>query len=497
MVKKMAFLLLVLVGPALWQTQARCFAQTTDLKALFEQAEKYEDTGKYEEAEATYKKIVTEYPGTDDALEAQEKLTVLYISWDKEGEAEAAFQGLLANFADSEGIAKAVDHAADAYRESEKYEKALELYKQVVNNWPEAEHAMRSQVAVAKLNIKLGDETAAQAGIDKLIADFSDHKDIADGLDSVADAYRDCKKYGKALELYKYVVNRWPESEQAIGSQVSFAELNIRLGKEEEAAAAVDKLIADFSDNNDVAEAVDHIADVFREEKRYEKARELYEYVVDRWPKAEHAADSLSGVVRTSLLLRDDPNAEAGTEELLTKFADNRNIAKVTHQLADNYRGLRKYEKARELYQHVVDNWPDAECVAECQAGVVRSYILLGDDPNAQAAIDKLIADFSSSDGLRDALREIAEEYERCGNYVQAKGFYQQITEDAERGDGNEPKLDTAKAQILFFINDGNDTAAFEAIDRLIVDCDNHPDLAKIVYQIAEKYYDIGRLYFN
>jgi hypothetical protein len=39
---------------------------------------------------------------------------------------------LLASFWDHEGIAKAVDHVADAYREFKNYEKAREVYQYVV-----------------------------------------------------------------------------------------------------------------------------------------------------------------------------------------------------------------------------------------------------------------------------------------------------------------------------------------------------------------------------
>lgn len=68
---------------------------------------------------------------------------------------------------------------------------------------------------------------------------------------------------------------------------------------------------------------------------------------------------------------------------------------------------------------------------------------------------------------------------------------------DSEKVDGNEPGLDTAKAQISCYINDGNDGAAFEAISQLIIDYNKHPDLAKSVLEIGKKYEDMGQLAFD
>ena len=57
MIKKLIFGALFLFGFLLCQMAEECFA---DAAAQLEQAEKCEETGKYEEAEATYKQIVTQ-----------------------------------------------------------------------------------------------------------------------------------------------------------------------------------------------------------------------------------------------------------------------------------------------------------------------------------------------------------------------------------------------------------------------------------------------------
>jgi outer membrane protein assembly factor BamD (BamD/ComL family) len=52
------------------------FAGTTELLG---QAGSYQEKGQYEQAEAIYQQIVTSYPGTDYAFEAQKNLAILYV----------------------------------------------------------------------------------------------------------------------------------------------------------------------------------------------------------------------------------------------------------------------------------------------------------------------------------------------------------------------------------------------------------------------------------
>ena len=85
--------------------------------------------------ELEYRQIVASKPGTDEALNAQEKLVGLYVKEKMPAEAEAAYAVMLADFVGHPGLAKAVDHVADKYREIWNYRKALELCRYVVSGW--------------------------------------------------------------------------------------------------------------------------------------------------------------------------------------------------------------------------------------------------------------------------------------------------------------------------------------------------------------------------
>jgi tetratricopeptide (TPR) repeat protein len=96
---------------------------------------------------------------------------------------------------------------------------------------------------------------------------------------------------------------------------------------------------------------------------------------------------------------------------LIAKFSGHPKIAEAIYEIAEDYFRLQKQERASQLLQFVLDNKPKAEAAMWTQAGLAGYYIAVGDDPNGQATVDRLIADFNDHPELAGALFEIGEEY--------------------------------------------------------------------------------------
>jgi tetratricopeptide (TPR) repeat protein len=191
----------------------------------------------------------------------------------------------------------------------------------------------------------------------------------------------------------------------------------------------------------------------------------------------------------------DEASALTATERLLTEFKDTAKAAKATDGIADEYRKKDKHEKALSLYKVAVDSWPGAGHAIQSQGGIARCYIALGDEEKAAAAVDKLVTGFGGHPELRNVLGDVAEAYEEHERYDGAKAVYSKMAEIAAGGTGIEERLETAKTRIVYHINDGNDTAALTGIVQLIADYNDRPELLGVIFEIAKKYYDIGRVY--
>jgi len=271
-----------------------CFA---DVSAQFKQADNYKRNKQYEQAEAIYQQIITDYPGTDDAFKAQKALIFLYFATGKELQADATLQQLISGFYSHKDIAMTVCQVGDRYRQSKRYEKAEELYLNVIESWPQAEHALWSQMHLTIMYINTNRLSDAEASFQQMLAKFSDQGYIANTVLQVADVYRNSGKKDKALEIYQYVVDNWPEAEHAMWSQMRLTISHVDRGEQDKADAGFAKLVADFSEQKRIEKAVVQVADAYGQSQKHERAREIYQFAADTWPKADHTIWALMHVI--------------------------------------------------------------------------------------------------------------------------------------------------------------------------------------------------------
>jgi tetratricopeptide (TPR) repeat protein len=422
--KKIVFTATFVLSVVFLTTAASAAADASD---QLKQADTLTEAGQYQQAEAIYQQIIIDYAGTDHAFEAQKGLTILYVATRRQSEADAALQELLAGFCEHERMAPALRQVADAYRKSKKYRKGLELHQHVVDNFAGSEFAMRSQRSVAALNLYLGNETAAETATEKL---FSEHQPDAEALYYLGRDYSRLRKHKKASELYQYVVENFPGEKYAVLAETGLAISNIALGNEEVAEAATEKLLTDFSGRPGAAEGVRRIADEYRKLKRYEKALELHQRVVDKFAGSELGMRSQRSVAALNLYLGDETAAQTATEKLLYEFKPD---AEAVYYLARDYSTLAKYEGASQLYQYVIGRW-SSDVEINSRKSVVMSYICLGLDAEAQSAIENLTNDFKDHPDLclvlwqaSEAYYDLAFRYENEGLIKRAEEYFNNV----------------------------------------------------------------------
>lgn len=309
-----------------------------------------------------------------------------------------------------------------------------------------------------------------------------------------ATSYYEAGEYGKARELYQYVLDNWPEdANYAIWSQTLVALSNIDVGQMEAADVAIDKLRTEFSDNEHIAEVVHHIAFHCLTSKKYEKARELYQYVLDHWPDDDSCAIwSQTGVAMSSISLGDTEAADAAGAKLLNKFSDNRHIAEEVHHLAWHCRYIAgDHTRALQYYQHVLDHWPgDEKYAIWSQGGLALSYIDLGNSAAAQTAIDKLFAEFSGNERLAEAVDKIAYHYRELKEHEKATQYYQYIL---DHWPGSKYAMWSQTGLALLHIDLGNSAVAEATIDKLLSDFSGNEGLVEEVHHIAYHYRELKK----
>jgi len=155
------------------------------------------------------------------------------------------------------------------------------------------------------------------------------------------------------------------------------------------------------------------VADEYRSLDRHEKAFELYGYVVANYAGTQEALWSQMNLA-ISRVSFDDPNADAETERLLARNSRDPGMPAAVCWVADQYRRSGRAEKAKNLYDRVMAEYPDTEYAMWSRMGLVILDIRAVQDnavEDINSVIDRLIVDFNDQPELANAVFQIGEQY--------------------------------------------------------------------------------------
>jgi tetratricopeptide (TPR) repeat protein len=476
-ISSVALLFLTILPPAL-----------ADVSTQFKQAAAYKDNRQYDYAEAIYQQIITAFPDTNDALEAQKQLTLIYIAAGTQRQADAAFEKLVADFSKHKGIAEAVWQIAEGYGWPEEYNKAFQLHQYNVEHFPSDMYAMRSQVEIVYSRLRKGDDVATDAAIDKLLKVFSNQPTLPKEIYQITERYKRLGKDNKALVLHQYSVEHFPNEMYAMWSQVEIIYSHIRDGNEPAADAAFDKLLKVFSGQPTLPKEIYQIAMKYNQSKRNDKALELHQY------NAEHSSKddtftmwSQAEIVKSHIRDGNEPAADAAYDKLRTVFSGQPTLPKEIYQLANTYSNAGKNDKAGRLYQYILKTWPGDKYAILVQNSLTTG-IHLNDDLSVKEAVDSLLTDFSKNKDIAKSLSENVAKYYKAGSYEKAAQLCQYVI-DNWRDDAGAVicgKLELAKVRIA----ESNNVAVKAILDELVAAYGGHSALPDAVFKIGEEYYN-------
>jgi tetratricopeptide (TPR) repeat protein len=218
----------------------------------------------------------------------------------------------------------------------------------------------------------------------------------------------------------------------------------------------------------------------------YEQAEAIYEAIIADYPGTGDAFTAQEKLTCLYVLWGRQADAEAAFRELVNKYSGHDGAAKAVDHVADAYRKIENFQKARQCNQYIVDHWSDADYAAEAQAGVVRASILMGDEIGAQAAMNKLLSSFVDGTHIAKAVDDVADDYDKAGQYEKALQWHQYVV---DHWPGDERALEAQKGVVISNIALGNQVAAQAAVDKLISDFKiNAKEIAEAIDNVADEF---------
>lgn len=435
------------------------FSQEPTLpKEIYQVADAYKAAKRYDKADELYQYGLDNQSAAHDAFWVQASLAVSNLELGDETAAQDAIGGLLAGFSDDARIAQTVYELANRYNSFAQPDKALQLHQYNSEHFAEDMYAMWSQVELFKSKIRDGDDGAADAAVERLLTVFSQQPTLPKEIYQIVDSYREARRDRKADELCAYVAEHWPESEQAVLAQKDMVILHNELGNQAAAEAALEKLLGEFSERQALPQALHELGRYFAGAGRPEKGVELHKYNVDHFSADRYGMWSQVETIYTHIRDGNEANATAAFEKLLTLFADEPTLPKEIYQVGDEYGKAGRSDKAVELYQYVINNWPDTEHEMWAKTRLERQGIRLQDETAPVAEVGELVADFNDQSSLPQALFTVGEEYYEKALRHDREGLVDESRQDFHKAIGiweriitDLPEISPTTAEAYYF----------------------------------------------
>ena len=384
-----------------------------------------------------------------DTIQGQKQVVIDYIESANSVSAQAAFDILLTNFVNSDLFVPTIYELGEKFREKSQFQSAVSAYKYVVDNFPTTDKAVWSQRGIIVSSIAFGDMESAQIQTQKLIDNYISDPSIAQAVFEVADAYYWFKHYSKANEIYQKVIDTWPEAEHSMWAQMGLALSSIAQGKDADAETATQKLLTDYAGNLRLPEALFYIAGRYSWDEKFEQAKSIYRQIIKDYPTNSWAGRAEIELAKTNMFSlvnsSQEPNAVAATKKLIND---------------------------------------------------IFSFIDSKDEPNALAEIDKFINTYRDKPELSAFVYDFGARADWINGFEPnnlTKRIYNKVIEEFPQSPQViNSRMSLSRMSITGFIDSNDDPNAFAAIDNLINDFNNCPDLPMAVSLIGENYYAKG-----
>ncbi|MCD6395633.1 MAG: tetratricopeptide repeat protein [Planctomycetes bacterium] len=290
-----------------------------------------------------------------------------------------------------------------------------------------------------------------------------------------------------------------PTSDTTLGEQKKIVTACLVGDEPEAAVAAMDKLLSDFAEHEQLPSAVQEIVRKAAKAGKYEAVGEVCRALGENSSVANNGVWVAMVSALAAVYEGDDAALDAATEDLAVNYSGDLRSIEVFREIAYSFRQQKKYAAARQSYQHVVDTWPDGPGVVFSQRGLVLTNLALGDMAAADAELDRLLSGYAQDPDLVECAATVGRAYRNKKQFDVAAGIYEFIVENRT----DDPKaiwlqLDLFNIALVKLKDDARAEAAYATLVERFA---GHDGIAKAVGEVAwgyrkqKRYADSLRVY--
>lgn len=412
--------------------------------ALYQTGQAYYNAGQTAEAMNTFRRLLSQYPDSPWAEEAQYTLGYIYFQNQDYDQAIAEYEKLINHKPQDPLAAKAQYGIGDALFNAGRTEEAVAAYTAVLERYPRSAFVGDAATGIQYALSAMGDERRAE----RLIRDFEERfpgSPVADELRfrQAEVKYQSGKADEALLDLQQFV--RSSNNEELLADAYFYmGTIQADRGRMQEAEGYFRQVVDAFPESSRFPQAVRRMGEMFLDAGRAQQAHAVYRRLEtmrsdDRRLVAEARAGQgmallqMGRTAEAEQLLRDAIEAAPDAPETLPAYLG----------LARVYEGGNKADEAIRLYRRLAEQSRDEvgaealyrlgalllrrgdargaiqelsrvpvlfasypEWVAQSYLAQAHAFIRLGQPGEAAAVYDKIIADFSGTSYAETALQE-------------------------------------------------------------------------------------------
>lgn len=387
-------------------------------------------------------------------------------------------------------LSNAVSELKEKLATSESQIKTLaKLYEELKNS----SEKTTKELGEAEFFIKLIEKRQTERELCyRVIKRFPDHAEFCKVSNIYGKIFRRNGELDKAIDFYRYVSKNSSDSNLAIKGLAMTACCEVELDNESEAEKAIDTLKKDYSGHKELCTEIFKIADEYFAQKKYVKAKALYQYVFQNSSDRILAGKGLGWVAVCESKLGNDSAGDQVIDALLTIYRSSEDFADNVNGIADSYRKHGFHEKNIKLYQGAFDRVSDKKQRLIFLAAITQSYFRLGDDIKAKDLLDRIYADFAGHRELGKALLKVYHSASKRPNETEQevlKNSLSMLQRIMKACTGDKYAGKALVEMSICHSKLGDKANAEAAIDQLIKDAKDIPDFIQTAYLASEHYF--------
>lgn len=349
---------------------------------------------------------------------------------------------------------------AEVCHNKKDYSKAAALYKDIIEQYPGTAHALQARKGLTVLLIDSKDYAEAEAAFEDLIKGFARDLNLPEAIYEISRKYETVRKPEQAQGLYEYLIETYPDDVYALWAKGRMVVLGIEFADTDGAQRAMDELIGNSRLHPDVERLFSEITG--HRPATYRTRRTEHYEQLDGGPKVHTGSSS-------------GPAQNRDEERLLYEYVVERHPGTVyalhaLKNLASHHISAIKYHPER---------------IVVSKAGSRLVYLLNEERlQQAQACVDKLFEHFSGHRDFPRAVFDLAERYRWSldERLEFAEKLYRHLI---DKHKDTEYPMKAQKSLVLLYLETGDKLKGIEALQELLRDNRDDPNLPRLVYDIG------------